>query len=100
MYNTFMECPTNGKHGKFSHSPRKHGRDGRMFVICGYCNQELQATPNGIFDTNSAKHRAEPSKAKSISLRLLESDWQQWKKLGIPADEIFSAGLAVVLQLP
>lgn len=100
MYNTFMECSVNGKHGKFSRSPRKHGRLGRQFVICGYCGQELQATPSGVFDTNPAKHRAEPAKNKSISLRLLESDWMRWKQSDIPADEIFRAGLDAVLQLP
>jgi hypothetical protein len=69
-----------------------------MFIICGYCGQELQATPNGIFDTNPAKRRAEPIKTKMVSLRLLETDWQKWKQLGIPASLIFEIGLASVLQ--
>jgi len=94
------DCPINGKHGRFSRSRRKHGRLGRMFVICGYCGQELQATQNGIFDTNPAKYRVEPAKTKTISARLSESIWQLWKQSGLPADEIFRAGLATVIQLP
>lgn len=91
------DCSVNGKHGKFSHSPRKHGRPGRIFVICGYCKEELQATSSGIFDTNPAKHRADPPK-KHITARIPVRKWELWKRLGLPADVIFLAGLAAVTQ--
>ena len=91
-------CPVNQLHGHYKRSPRKHGRPGRQFVICGYCNMELQATENGIFDTNPAKNKAEPNKTKSITLRLSECDWNRWKQSGFSSRLIFQVGLSNVLQ--
>jgi hypothetical protein len=95
-----MECPINGTHGKYSRSTRKHMRLGRMFVVCGHCGQVLQATPNGIFDTNPAKYRAEPVMTRYVTLRLTERDWEQWKQSGIPSNAVFRVGLSSVLQKP
>ena len=93
-------CSVNQKHGNFSRSDRKHGRCGRMFVVCGYCGEELQATEYGVFDTNPAKNRIDPVKTKLVSLRLTEDDWKRWKESGFPSSLIFKIGLSNVLQKP
>jgi len=91
-------CHVNRTHGKFSRSSRQHGRNGRFFVICGYCGAELQATENGIFDTNPSKNKAESNKTKSVTTRLSEVDWKRWKESGYPSSLIFRVGLSNVLQ--
>lgn len=95
-----MNCSVHGTHGKYSRSTRKHGRAGRLFVICGYCGEELQATPNGIFDTNPAKRRVEENKTRHVTLRVTEQDYRTWKRSGVPSNLIFRIGLSNVLQEP
>jgi hypothetical protein len=38
-----MICPSCKQETTFKQSPRKHGREGRIFVICKSCDTELQA---------------------------------------------------------